>query len=104
MDNKLSDNYVLNTLLPNIKNHKIKMTNYDNIYLDCTVNGVYLMMTQNDIFVSLCDKNGMILRQGGQARRIKNCIDKAIYESVKSKAEYIDTDKLAQYAAKVGVI
>ena len=105
--NEMDKKYINNTLIPMItndkRNKKFNFVNYDNVIVETVINGnTYIMISPSAIFISRCNKDGVLEAEGGYAKRFT--VPSNLYNTVNKRVEYINMDSLAKCASDIGVI
>ena len=102
--NTITKNYITNTLIPALikdKRNKMNLVNYDKNYVDFFENGVYVMISKNDIFISPCDINGVLSRKEGNPRRYNNILSDKEYKIILNHSREIKTETIMNDISKI---
>ena len=102
--NTITKNYITNTLIPALikdKRNKMNLVNYDKNYVDFFENGVYVMLAQNDIFISPCNENGVLSKEAGKSRRYNNILTDRQYNMILNHSREIKTEEVMKNISSI---
>ena len=100
----ITKSYLVNTLIPVLvrdRYNKFNLVNYDKRYVDFFENGVYVMLAQNDIFISPCNENGVLSKEAGKSRRYNNILTDRQYNMILNHSREIKTEEVMKNISSI---